>query len=275
MFGAPREKIIKIEAALKLLLSAIVRDFYVVETRESVFSTTQEKQLPVQRLKREGPVTVYLPRVKSVRSPDIRLCTKELGHKERRAHFVRAHVRKSRFASEHQLILASRYGLQVPEGHTFVRPHRRGQKTRDIIYVSRSALQSLYQAVPPRSSKSDAPTDWFRFERDVQELMTRFGFVVDHVGASRSGDHGVDVFARKGSDLEEVSWVIQCKCYSVRQKVGPGIIQALMGALQEYPRGTRGMVVTTSSFTSGARRIATEANIRLMDGEEFGRLFHD
>lgn len=275
LLGAPEEKGAKIEAALKLLLSAIVRDFYVAETRESVFTVAQEKRLPIQRLNREGPITVYLPRVKSVRSPDISMCAKELGQQERRAHSVRAHLRKSSFASEHQLILASRYGLEIPEGHTFVRPHHRGQKARDIIYVSRSALQSLYQATPQKSNKAVTSTDWFRFETDVQELMTRLGFVVDHTGASKNGDHGVDVFARKGRDLEEVCWVIQCKCYSSKQKVGPGVIQSLMGALQDYPRGTRGMVVTTSSFTSGARRVATESNIRLMDGEEFRRLFHN
>ncbi len=273
LFEAPEEKLIKIEAALKLLLSAIVRDFYVVESRENVFATAQEKQLFKQRLSKEGPVTVYLPRIKSIRSPNLQLCARELGHQDRRAHFVRAHIRKSDFASEHQLILASRYGLKVPEGHTFVRPHHRGHKVRETVYISRSALQSLYQEASPRLSKSNVVADWFKFENDVRELMIRLGFLVDHVGASRGGDHGVDVFARKGSDLDEVSWVVQCKCYSPKHKVGPSVIQALIGVLQEYPRGTRGMVVTTSSFTSGASRIATEANIRLMDGREFAKMF--
>jgi hypothetical protein len=39
--------------------------------------------------------------------------------------------------------------------------------------------------------------------------------------------------------------------------------------LGTYPRGTRGMIVTTSRFTEGANRLAAELNIHLMDGHEF------
>ena len=102
--------------------------------------------------------------------------------------------------------------------------------------------------------------------------MERLGFEVEHVAASRRGDQGVDVYARKGADLDEICWVIQCKCYAPKHKVGPGAIRELIGTLQGYPGGTRGMLVTTSSFSTGAKDKAKEANIRLINGEEFVRL---
>ena len=141
----------KIFAALKLLFSAIVRDFHVVETRQRAFEVTQEKRLPIPRFQHDGPITVYLPRVRYISSPDVSRCRNKLGHQERRAHLVHDHLGKANSASAHQLILASRYGFDVPKGYTFVRAHDRGGKKRDIIYRSRSALNCLYQAVPPKS----------------------------------------------------------------------------------------------------------------------------
>lgn len=262
-----------IRAGLKLLVAAFVRDFFVVEERERVFATKTDRRPPSYlRQNDDSPITVYLPRVRYVGRPNLTKCAQELDHNERRAHFVRAHLRKSDAASEHQVILAKRYGFAVPAGHTFVRPHQRGAMVeRQTIYRSRSALASLYEVQPSPAGKAPIG-DWFQFERDVRALMDALGFEVEHVAASRHGDHGVDVLARKGHDLDEVTWVIQCKCNGPKNKVGPRVIRELAGALHAHPRGTRGMVVTTSKFTSGARTLAATENIRLMDGEEFLRL---
>jgi HJR/Mrr/RecB family endonuclease len=92
---------------------------------------------------------------------------------------------------------------------------------------------------------------------------------VEHISASRRGDRGVDVYARRADAHGEECWVIQCKCWSPRRKVGPSVIRELIGALAAYPPGTRGMVVTTSSFTSGAKELAETNSVRLMDGAGF------
>jgi hypothetical protein len=168
------------------------------------------------------------------------------------------------------LILAKRYGFDVPEGFTFVRPHERGKVQRDVVYRSRSALQSLY-TVAGESQGHPGTARWFQFERDVRDLMEALGFLVEHVAASRHGDNGVDIYATKGEDFDRVNWVIQCKCYHPQRKVGPSTIRDLEGALTDYPRGTRGMVVATCRFSSGARERAAGADIRLVDGEEFAQ----
>ncbi len=258
------DKYREIVAALRLLLAALVRDFLVVEERERVFgNTTTRRKQGLRHL--DTTRIVYLPRVRYTGSPEVDRCSKDLSLEVRQAHAVAGHLRKSANPSDYQLILAQRYGFSVPKGYTFVRPHDRGGEERDVVYRSRSALRSLFTVT---SYTGDKPTDWFLFERDMKSLLEKLGFQVQHVAAARSGDGGVDVYATKGDDLDEVNWIVQCKAYASK-KVGPSDIRELVGSLSEYPTGTRAMLATTSSFTSGARSLAKKHNIRLMDGTEF------
>jgi hypothetical protein len=258
--------------ALYLLICATVRDFLVVEERERVFAQ-ETKAKPWTRSGRNDPGTprvVYLPRVRYVANPDLTQCRQNLGHvhTELRAHPVRPHLRRCHSPSTEQLFLAQRYGMEVPQGFTFVRPHDRGKAARDTIYRSRSALQCLYE-VQGKNPPNQRRNAWFDFERDVHQMMAGLGFIVQHIGASGRGDRGVDVYATKGVDLELVSWVIQCKCYDKARKIGPNLIRELVGTLAEYPRGTRGMLVTTSAFSREARALAERHDVRLIDGTEF------
>ena len=112
----------KINAAVKLLLSAIIRDFWVLEERESTF-TCRQGETRGARTQRDTdePRIVYLPRVRYSQRPDVDGCTHHLGLTERRAHFVRAHLRRAETPSATQLLLATRYGMEVPRGYTHMR----------------------------------------------------------------------------------------------------------------------------------------------------------
>ncbi len=263
-----------IASGLYLMLSAVIRDFLVVEERERVFRHGTAPSRLQRGGAEDGPRVVYLPRVNYVGRADIERCRQELdqGSREPRQHAVRPHLRRAEAPSPTQLFLARRYGIEVPTGYTFVRPHERGRKARDVIYRSRSALECLFEVAGPTGTAGGAREAWFQFERDVHRLMVHLGFAVEHVAASRRGDRGVDVYATKGSDLESVAWVIQCKAFAPRHKVGPNIVRELVGTLAEYPAGTRGMIVTTSDFTRETAALAKRHNVRLMDGKEFGRL---
>ena len=130
--------------ALKLTLSAVVRDFWVVEERDRVFAQKSAKKFAGVRIHKDDDGAsriVYLPRIRYKDTPTPENCAKSLEHEARAAHFVQAHVRRVGHASDTQIILARRYGFQVPEGYTFVRPHERGKDSRPVIYRSRSALQ--------------------------------------------------------------------------------------------------------------------------------------
>jgi hypothetical protein len=250
------------------ILAAIIRDFWVIEDRERVFTTERRTQTGSRRnTNSDKPRIVYLPRINYTKSMDTERCAAELGHQERRAHFVRPHLRRSSSSSNFQMLLADRYGFDVPEGYTFVRPHERGAEARETIYRSRSALQSLYTAT--QEVETSRPNRWFQFERDVMSLMSALGFQVQHVAVGKRGDRGIDVFATKGNDLDLVNWIIQCKCWGSKRTVSPNVVRELIGTLVDQPQGTRGMIVTTSRFSSGSIELADQHTIRLINGEEF------
>ena len=70
-----------IYAALKLLLAAVVRDFWVVEERELVFAAKSSKRLAgVREQKTEdgSPRIVYLPRIHYKEKPTPDNCAESL-----------------------------------------------------------------------------------------------------------------------------------------------------------------------------------------------------
>lgn len=260
------------ERAFKLILASIVRDFVVLDERESTFAIRRDNA-PHRRNKDDNnPQVIYIPRIRYTQSPDTNCLEKGLEYESRRPHHVRAHQRRADSASPYQRILADRYGFRLEPGFTFVKPHQRGGITqeREVIYRSRSAMQSLYGI--EASIESNGTSNWFQFERDVHDAMMRAGFKVDHVASSKNGDAGIDVFAANSTGTE--FWAIQCKCYAPKRKVGPSVIRELIGALAAYPPGTLGMVVTTSGYSSGAVDLARQSGVslRLLIADAEGRM---
>jgi len=260
----------RVWAAVRVLGAAVIRDFSVVENREAVFRAHRTRAGYRVPRAPDNPVIVYLPRVHYKAPPNVDKCASEFEHSARAAHQVSAHIRRAETASPGQQILAQRYGFSLPQGYTFVRPHERGTVQRQVIYRSRSALRTLFEG--KEASQNSNQVEWFQFERDVREAIAALGFSVEHVSAARSGDEGVDLYATKGNDFDAVNWIIQCKCYAPTRKVGPAVVRELLGALESYPRGTRGMIVTTSDFSSDARRLAQDKDVRLVNGPEFLKL---
>ena len=268
------ERRAKSTGALFLLLAAMIRDFMVVDEREAVFQQrVSDRTTHMLSHDNGAPRVIYLPRVQYKRGADhdrLALCRTELNLEAvRAAHAVRAHIRKSAAASTEQLVMARRYGVEVPSGYTFVRPHDRGARVRDVIYRSRSALRCLYAHVDSVIGQ----VHWFQFERDVAALMSAIGFAVEHVAASKSGDDGIDVYATRGYE----SWIIQCKCYALTRMVGPSVIRELIGtvAISEHQTKANWMVVTTSDFSTKARDVAERGNVRLVNGSQFAALLKD
>lgn len=122
------------------LVAAIIRDFLVCEDKESFYSgrgqtkkTGKTKTLLAVR---------YLPRFR-VRYIGIRQSEYKSHRAEVVGHHVSGHLRQCRMANPAQLVLARQFGIPVPDGFTFVRPHDRGGSAR-VLYRSKSALQMLY-----------------------------------------------------------------------------------------------------------------------------------
>lgn len=102
--------------------------------------------------------------------------------------------------------------------------------------------------------------DPYAVERLFLRLLREAGFDdLQHTGGS--GDGGID-----GTGVYRISLVsfrvyFQCKRY--KGTVGPGDVRDFRGAMEG--RGERGLLVTTSSFTGGAKDEATRAGAKAID----------
>ena len=85
--------------------------------------------------------------------------------------------------------------------------------------------------------------------------------------ADFGGDGGIDIYGVEANKDGYRNWAVQCKCWT--KNVGTEVIYKLIGSLSRYPNDTRGMVVTTSSFSSNAIKLSRENNFILIDGKKF------
>ncbi len=127
-------------------------------------------------------------------------------------------------------------------------------------------LVSRSLALPPRD-----------FELLVITLLRQMGYgrlgQVEHSG--RAGDGGIDgIISQDPLGLDRI--YVQAKRYAADQPVSRPTIQGFVGALMGA-QGDRGVFITTSSFTQGARTEAERVNARieLIDGHRLAALMVD
>jgi restriction system protein len=119
-----------------------------------------------------------------------------------------------------------------------------------------------------------APPDFF--ERLMVNLLISMGYGGSTENAGRtlggSGDDGVDgVIDQDALGLDRV--YIQAKRYASGNNIGPGAIRDFFGSLDRH-KATKGLFVTTSTFSSSAKETAEHLSKRivLVDGDELARL---
>jgi pSer/pThr/pTyr-binding forkhead associated (FHA) protein len=109
----------------------------------------------------------------------------------------------------------------------------------------------------------------FDFEKMVGELFKRLRF--ETLVTRQVADGGVDVVAVNHGLIFRGRYLIQCKRYNPSNRVSRPEIQTFHGRIAVEPRA-RGIFITTSSFTRGARRFAELTGINLIDGQELEKL---
>ena len=88
------------------------------------------------------------------------------------------------------------------------------------------------------------------FEKLIASIFRANNYDVELTPATRDG--GFDVLAVQRSDLTgDNRFLVECKRYAPRNKVGIGLVQRLIGTVNQF-KATRGILVTTSSFTRDA-----------------------
>ena len=119
-----------------------------------------------------------------------------------------------------------------------------------------------------------APPDFF--ERLIVNLLLSMGFGGSAAAAGRaigrSGDDGVDgVIDQDALGLDRV--YIQAKRYANGNNIGAGAIRDFFGSLDRH-KATKGLFVTTSTFSPSARETAEflSKRIVLIDGEQLTKL---
>ncbi|TVQ33683.1 MAG: hypothetical protein EA376_01505 [Phycisphaeraceae bacterium] len=96
------------------------------------------------------------------------------------------------------------------------------------------------------------------FEQFVLEIYRQLGWSVTQTPVT--GDNGIDGLLEKDSDRH----VLQCKRFK-STRVGAPILRDLLGATIAA-KASRGILVTTSSFTAQAREWARDQPLTLVDG---------
>ncbi len=266
----------QVTAVMETLMAALVRDFWVAEERRKIFDVKERRKPSGNGKHKAEQRYVYLPRIRYV-STGLRFdrLGEKLDHASRARHFVRPFLRKVENPSPAQLELAKREHVPMREGFTYVRGHFRGGAESQAIYRSRSAIHLLYDVVEPLLPV-DEPSfaaDWFGFERAIGALLDEhLGFEILHKAVRGRGDDGIDILAQKASGEAVDLWLVQCKFYAPNNGVGPAIVRELIGSMtdarQDATQVVRGMIVTTSSFSGDALRLAVKHGIQTIGGDE-------
>jgi restriction system protein len=184
------------------------------------------------------------------------------------------------------------YGRTLTESDMAGIPSKlRSPRSKRSIVVPKTLFDEFEQAVPKPSSDgkvfaSTSTDEWRpkllqillelepdRFERLCQRVLRESGFTrVDVTG--RSGDGGIDGVGVLRIALLSFQVFFQCKRY--KGSVGASAIRDLRGAM--VGRTDKGLLITTGTFTTDAKREATRDGapvLDLVDGDQLCTLLKD
>lgn len=102
----------------------------------------------------------------------------------------------------------------------------------------------------------EKPTD---FERLCAELFNRMGY--ESKVTPKTNDGGYDILLSQNSQRT----IVECKCYSMKYKIGRPAVQKLVGANSTI-LADRMIFITTSNFSENAVIYANETDVELING---------
>lgn len=131
------------------------------------------------------------------------------------------------------------------------------QRQKETIYEKESGNVTIFDI---------DKMDGIQFEVFLGTLLEYNNFVDVRVTRG-SGDQGGDVTAK----LDGEKLVFQAKRYSINHKVSNSAVQEVFASIAWY-NANKGIVVTNSRFTRGARDLAKINNIELWDRQKLSEL---
>jgi restriction system protein len=137
----------------------------------------------------------------------------------------------------------SKFGLAIASPFLFKSVER-----EILAYFGRHP--ELLFSLPPR-----------KFEELIASVFRQSGFDVELTPETRDG--GIDIIAiRKDGLVGNGLHLIECKRYLPHNTVGIGVVQRLLGVVEQH-KATKGVIVTTSGFSRDACVVAESAKHRL------------
>ncbi|MFH1546723.1 MAG: restriction endonuclease, partial [Patescibacteria group bacterium] len=108
--------------------------------------------------------------------------------------------------------------------------------------------------------------EWIQFERLCAKLFEISGF--ENVKKTQNGaDGGIDGFGDLVFGLIKFRVAFQAKKYKEGNPIGSAEIQKLAGSKQQF-QAEKAVFITTSHFSSSAKKSADKLDVELIDGEK-------
>ena len=108
------------------------------------------------------------------------------------------------------------------------------------------------------------------FENVVAALLQRMGFHTEMTAVT--GDGGIDIVATLDRPLIGGRYLIQCKRLAPGNLVGAATVRDFYGALTADRQALKGLLITTTAFTSQVLEFARQLPIELISGRQLRQL---
>lgn len=109
----------------------------------------------------------------------------------------------------------------------------------------------------------------YEFEEIMAILFKKMGFEVEET--TLAGDGGIDLIIYSSEYIYSGKYIVQCKHWT--SSVGQPCIRDLYGVVMSE-RANKGILITTSSFTTQAIEFAADKNLELIDGIKLNHLLN-
>ncbi len=141
------------------------------------------------------------------------------------------------------------------------------QKTKTAVEQVRESREEAMQQV---YDKLTSANNGDHFETMVGDLLLDLGYQnVEVIGGK--DDQGVDITCERREGITTVRFAVQCKCKSLKNKIGPKDVSNLRDNLSTYGC-QQGILITTSELNEEAKKKAVEPGKDRIHFIEHGQL---
>ena len=252
-------------------IATVIRDSYVLIERDRTMGYGGRRR-PYGMNTDSKYNIYYFPRKRYKRPHDAKAEKAFFRETRKFSGIRRAHIRElpgNCTPSKKQMLLAKSLDIWVPDGCTFVKEAEWGVKmTKRETRYRHKCLNDLFyydnKEVSEAQKINQIPSG-AGFEEYCEERVKKLGYSIK---SCQNHDGGIDIRATKILDNGEVEYLLaQCKHWNT--PIPPGAIKEFKASCDEEQSEYKKVkiFITSSRFSSGARKYAEKFNIELIDGD--------